>query len=219
MPDRRANTAPYEANPADLATALPTSTLTDTKHTGGDDSPTAVFLTAQTTSYPCASSTDRFETPASPEAADDGYDELDPSVQAAINQEYINSLSTRGEELSLLGRLGERVGVGLSCAAIGISALAAIKLFTGYGIKWEPDESSNFPTLTIESLDTADVADPADITNLNRQRGQEAFVQASKGFAVGVIGTALTYTARSARKKSSTYFEEAEAVEAKTNEA
>lgn len=73
----------------------PTSTLADTKHTGGDDSPTAVFLTAQTTSYPCASSTDRFETPASPEAADDGYDELDPSVQAAINQEYINSLSLR----------------------------------------------------------------------------------------------------------------------------
>ena len=95
MPGRRANTAPYEANPADLATALPTSTLADTKHTGGDDSPTAVFLTAQTTSYPCASSTDRFETPASPEAADDGYDELDPSVQAAINQEYINSLYER----------------------------------------------------------------------------------------------------------------------------
>ena len=199
MPSRN----PHEASPTDLATELPTSILADTKHTRGDDSPTAIFPTARTTSYPHTPPTAHFETPASP----------------AINQEYINSLSTRGEELSLLGRLGERVGVGLSCAAIGISALAAIKLFTGYGIKWEPDESSNFPTLTIESLDTADVADPADITNLNRQRGQEAFVQASKGFAVGAIGTALTYTARCARKKSSTYFEEAEAVEAKTNEA
>ena len=41
MPGRN----PHEASQVDLATALPTSTLADTKHTKGDDSPTAIFPT------------------------------------------------------------------------------------------------------------------------------------------------------------------------------
>ena len=48
MPGIRANAAPYEAYPADLAAELPTSTLADTKHTKGDDSPTAIFPTTRT---------------------------------------------------------------------------------------------------------------------------------------------------------------------------
>lgn len=215
MDRRESRITSHDGYPADLAIELPTSTLADAKHTKGDDSPTAIFPTARTTSYPYTPPTARFETPASPEAA---VDESDPSVQAAINQEYINSLSTRGEELSLLGRLTERVGVGLSCAAIGISALAMTEFITGYGVKWESDESANLPTLTIESPNTTEVTDPADIANLNRQRGQEAYTQYLKASAVGTTGAAFTYTARRIRKKSAAYSEKATAIKAKMDE-
>ena len=138
MPGRRANAAPHEAYPADLATALPTSTLADTKHTKGDDNPTAIFPTTRTTSYPRTPSTARFETPASPEVATneyDGYDdESDPSVQKIIKQAYAESLFRRGKELSQLGRLARRVGIGLTFAGVGISALAAIEATTGYDL-------------------------------------------------------------------------------------
>ena len=216
MPGRRANTAPYEAYPADLATELPTSTLADTKHTKGDDSPTTIFPTTQTTSYSCAPPTARFETPASPEVATnryDGYDdESDPSVQKIIKQAYAESLFRRGKELSRLGRLARRVGVGLTCAGVGISALAAIEATTGYDLRWESDESSNLPTVVIEAPNTTEVTDPADVANLKRQKAQEARLQSIEGTGIALIGNGLGLAACYAGKKALDRFKETEAV-------
>ena len=222
MPGRRANAAPHEAYPADLATALPTSTLADTKHTKGDDSPTAIFPTTRTTSYPCTPPTARFETPASPEVATnryDGYnDESDPSVQKTIKQAYAESLFRRGKELSQLGRLARRVGIGLTFAGVGISALAAIEATTGYDLRWESDESSNFPTVVIEAPNTTEVTDPADVANLKRQKAQEARLQSIEGTGIALIGNGLGFAACYAGKKALARFKETEAVlkEAKT---
>lgn len=213
MPGIRAKSAPHEANPADLATELPTSILADTKHTRGDDSPTATFPTARTTSYPRTSSTARFETPASPEAVDDGCDESDPSVQKILKQAYAASLFERGKELSWLGRLARRVGVGLTCAGVGISALAAIEATTGYGLGLESDESSNFPTVVVESPNTTEVTDPADVANLKRQRAQEAIQQSIEGTGIALVGSVgFGFAAHCVGKKALARFKETEAV-------
>ena len=214
MPGRN----PYEANP-DLATELPTSTLADTKHTRGDDSPTAIFPTGQTTSYPHTPPTARFETPASSEVATNGYDDTsDPSVQKRIKQAYAESLFRRGKELSQLGRLARRVGIGLTFAGVGISALAAIEATTGYDLRWESDESSNFPTVVIEAPNTTEVTDPADVANLKRQKAQEARLQSIEGTGIALIGNGLGFAACYAGKKALARFKETEAVlkEAKT---
>ncbi len=214
MPGIRANAAPYEAYPADLATELPTSTLADTKHTKGDDSPTAIFPTARTTSYPYTPPTARFETPASPEAAvEEEYDdESDPSVQKIIKQAYAESLFRRGKELSRLGRLARRVGVGLTCAGVGISALAAIEATTGYDLRWESDESSNFPTVVIEAPNTTEVTDPADVANLKRQRAQEAMLQSIEGLGIALAGSGLGLTAHGIGEKALSRFKETRVV-------
>lgn len=215
MPGIRANAAPYEAYPADLAAELPTSTLADTKHTKGDDSPTAIFPTTRTTSYPCTPPTARFETPASPEVATnryDGYDyESDPSVQKRIKQAYAESLFRRGKELSRLGRLARYVGVGLTCAGVGISALATIEATTGYGLGSESDESSNFPTVVVESPNTTEATDPADVANLKRQRSQEAIQQSIEGTGIALIGNGFGFAAYCVGKKALTRFKETEA--------
>lgn len=217
MPGARANTtpAPYEY-PADLATALPTSTLADTKHTGDNDNPTAIFPTAQTTSYPRTPPTARFETSASPEAATNEYDgdcdESDPSVQKIIKQAYAASLFGRGKELSLLGRLARYVGVGLTCAGVGMSALAAIEANTGYGLSLESDESSNFPTVVVESPNTTEVTDPADVANLKRQRGQEAILQSIEGTGIALVGNGFGFAAYCVGKKALSRFKETEEV-------
>ncbi|MBB1558374.1 hypothetical protein HG437_003255 [Candidatus Saccharibacteria bacterium] len=214
MPGIRANAAPYEAYLADLATELPTSTLADTKHTKGDDSPTAIFPTTRTTSYPYTPPTARFETPASPEVVvEKEYDdESDPSVQKIIKQAYAESLFRRGKELSRLGRLARRVGVGLTCAGVGISALAAIEATTGYDLRWESDESSNFPTVVIEAPNTTEVTDPADVANLKRQKAQEARLQSIEGTGIALIGNGLGLAACYAGKKALARFKETEAV-------
>lgn len=217
MPGIRANAAPYEAYPADLAAELPTSTLADTKHTKGDDSPTAIFPTTRTTSYPCTPPTARFETPASPEVATnryDGYDyESDPSVQKRIKQAYAELLFARGKKLSRLGRLARRVGVGLTCAGVGISALATIESNTGYDFRWESDESSNFPTVVIEAPNTTEVTDPADVANLKRQRAQEARLQSIKGTGIALVGSVgFGLAAYCIGRKSLARFKETEAV-------
>ncbi len=211
MPGRRANTAPYEANPADLATALPTSTLADTKHTGGDDSPTAVFLTAQTTSYPCASSTDRFETPASSEAIDDRCDESDPSVQKIIKQAHIESLLDRAEESSLLGRFERAFGNGVLIGSLGAVALAGIRLSTGYGARWEPDESSSiFSHITVVTPNETETVDPTDVANLDSQRRQDSFDQATKGAIGAAISGTMFAASICSYKKSLHYLEKAQ---------
>ena len=92
MPGIRTNAAPHEAYPADLATELPTSTLADTKHTRGDDSPTAIFPTARTTNCPYTPPTDHFETPASPKVAVD--DEHGKSDQRINNPPSIHQVSS-----------------------------------------------------------------------------------------------------------------------------
>lgn len=215
MPGIRAKSAAHETYPADLATALPASTLADTKHTRGDDSPTAIFPTAQTTSYPHTSSTARFETPASPEVATNEYDgdcdKSDPSVQKIIKQAYAASLYERGKELSLLGRLARYVGVGLTCAGVGMSALAAIEATTGYGLGLESDESSNFPTVVVESPNTTEATDPADVANLKRQRSQEAIQQSIEGTGIALIGNGLGFASYCVGKKALTRFKETEA--------
>ena len=216
MPDIRANAAPHEAYPADLATELPTSILADTKHTRGDDSPTAIFPTARTTSYPRTSSTARFETPASSEVTPNKYDryddESDPSVQKTIKQAYAESLFRRGKELSQLGRLARRVGIGLTFAGVGISALAAIEATTGYDLRWESDESSNFPTVVIEAPNTTEVTDPADVANLKRQRAQEAMLQSIEGLGIALVGSGLGLTAHGIGEKALSRFKKTEIV-------
>ena len=212
MPSRN----PHEASPTDLATELPTSILADTKHTRGDDSPTAIFPTARTTSYPHTPPTAHFETPASSEAAPNGYDGCDdvsdPSIQKRIKQAYAESLFRRGKELSRLGRLARRVGVGLTCAGVGISALAAIEATTGYDLRWESDESSNLPTVVIEAPNTTEVTDPADVANLKRQKAQEARLQSIEGTGIALIGNGLGLAACYAGKKALARFKETEAV-------
>ena len=206
MPGRK----PYEANPVDLATALPMSALAGTKYAKGDDSPTAIFPTAQTTSYPCTPPTARFETPASPEIATNGY--ADPSVQKTIKQAYAESLFRRGKELSQLGRLARRVGIGLTFAGVGISALAAIEATTGYDLRWESDESSNFPTVVIETPNTTEVTDPADVANLKRQRAQEAMLQSIEGLGIALVGSGLGLTAHGIGKEALSRFKKTEIV-------
>lgn len=208
MPGRKL----YEANPADLATALPTSTLADTKHTRGDDSPTATFSTARTTSYPRTSSTAHFETPASLDAAGDGCDKSDPSVKRRLKLAYAELLYGSGKELSRLGRLARYVGVGLTCAGVGISALAAIEATTGYGLGLKSDESSNFPTIVVESPNTTEVTDPADVANLKRQRGQEAILQSIEGTGIALVGNGFGFAAYCVGKKALSRFKETEAV-------
>ncbi len=210
MPGIRANAAPYEAYPADLATELPTSTLADTKHTRGDDSPTAIFPAARTTSYSYTPPTARFEIPASSEAAPNGYDGCDdvsdPSIQKRIKQAYAESLFRRGKELSQLGRLARRAGV-------GISALAAIEATTGYGLSLGSDESSNFPTVVIEAPNTTEVTDPADVANLKRQRAQEARLQSIEGTGIALVGSVgFGLAAYCIGRKSLARFKETEAV-------
>lgn len=216
MPGIRANAAPYEAYPADLATELPTSTLADTKHTRGDDSPTAIFPAARTTSYSYTPPTARFEIPASSEAAPNGYDGCDdvsdPSIQKRIKQAYAESLFRRGKELSRLGRLARRVGVGLTCAGVGISALAAIEATTGYGLSLGSDESSNFPTVVIEAPNTTELTDPADVANLKRQKAQEARLQSIEGIGIALVGNGFGLAAYYTGKKALARFKETEAV-------
>ena len=212
MPSRN----PHEASPVDLATELPTSTLADTEHTKGDDSPTAIFPTAQTTSCPYTPPTARFKTPASSEVATNGYDGYDdasdPSVQKRIKQAYAESLFRRGKELSQLGRLARRVGIGLTFAGVGISALAAIEATTGYDLRWESDESSNFPTVVIEAPNTTEVTDPADVANLKRQRTQETLLQSIEGLGIALVGSGLGLTAHGIGKEALSRFKKTEIV-------
>ncbi len=215
MPGRRANTASYEANPADLATELPTSTLADTKHTGGDGSPTAIFPAAQTTSYPCASSTARFKTPASPEAATNEYDEdcdeSDPSVQKIIKQAHIESLLGRAEESSLLGRFERAFGNGVLIGSLGAVALAGIRLSTGYGARWEPDESSSiFSHITVVTPNETETVDPTDVASLDSQRRQDSFDQATKGAIGAAISGTMFAASICSYKKSLHYLEKAQ---------
>ena len=142
----------------------------------------------------------------------DGYDdESDPSVQKIIKQAYAESLFRRGKELSRLGRLARRVGVGLTCAGVGISALATIEATTGYDLRWESDESSNFPTVVIEAPNTTEVTDPADVANLKRQRAQEAMLQSIEGLGIALIGNGFGFAAYCVGKKALTRFKETEA--------
>lgn len=209
MPGRRANTAPYEAYQADLATALPTSALAYTKRTGGDDSPTAVFLTAQTTSYPCASSTDRFETPASSEVAVD--DEYGKSDQRIIHQAYIDSLLDRARKSSLLGRFERAFGNGVLIGSLGAVALAGIRLSTGYGARWEPDESSSiFSHITVVTPNETETVDPTDVANLDSQRRQDSFDQATKGAIGAAISGTMFAASICSYKKSLHYLEKAQ---------
>lgn len=209
MPGRRANTAPYEANPADLATELPTSTLADTKHTGGDDSPTAIFPAARTTSYPRTSSTARFETPASSEVAVD--DEYGKSDQRIIHQAYIDSLLDRAGESSRLGRLERAFGNGVLIGSLGAVALAGIRLSTGYGARWEPDESSSiFSHITVVTPNETEIVDPTDVANLDSQRRQDSFDQATKG-AIGITISGTMFAASiCSYKKSLRYLKRAQ---------
>ncbi len=209
MPGRRANTAPYEANPADLATELPTSTLADTKHTGGDDSPTAIFPAARTTSYPRTSSTARFETPASSEVAVD--DEYGKSDQRIIHQAYIDSLLDRARKSSRLGRLERAFGNGVLIGSLGAVALAGIRLSTGYGARWEPDESSSiFSHITVVTPNETETVDPTDVANLDSQRRQDSFDQATKGAIGAAISGTMFAGSICSYKKSLHYLEKAQ---------
>lgn len=203
MPGRRANTAPYEANPADLATELPTSTLADTKRTKGYDSPTAISPTA------------RFKTPASPEAATNEYDEdcdeSDPSVQKIIKQAHIESLLDRAEESSLLGRFERAFGNGVLIGSLGAVALAGIRLSTGYGARWEPDESSSiFSHITVVTPNETETVDPTDVANLDSQRRQDSFDQATKGAIGAAISGTMFAASICSYKKSLHYLEKAQ---------
>ncbi|MDO4660641.1 MAG: hypothetical protein Q4B27_00650 [Candidatus Saccharibacteria bacterium] len=208
MPDIRANAAPYEAYPADLATELPTSTLADTKHTKGDDSPTAIFPTTRTTSYPYTPPTARFETPASPEAA---VDESDQPNQRIIDQAHIDSLLTRAEESSWLGRIEKMFGTSVLIGSLGAVALAGIRLSTGYGARWEPDESSSiFSHITVVTPNETETVDPTDVANLDSQRYQDSFDQAMKGTTGVAIGGAMVAAGFYADRKSRHYLEKAQ---------
>ena len=209
MPGIRAKAAPHEAYPADLATALPTSTLAYTKHTGGDDSPTAIFLAARTTSCPRTSSTARFETPASSEVAVD--DEYGKSDQRIIHQAYIDSLLDRARKSSRLGRLERAFGNGVLIGSLGAVALAGIRLSTGYGARWEPDESSSiFSHITVVTPNETETVDPTDVANLDSQRRQDSFDQATKGAIGATISGALFVASICSYKKSLRYLEKAQ---------
>ena len=199
MPGIRTNAAPHEAYPADLATELPTSTLADTKHTRGDDSPTVIFPTARTTSYSYTPPTARFVTPASPEAA---VNESGQPDQGIINQAHIKSLLDRAGESSRLGTF-ER--------ALGAVALAGIRRSTGYGARWEPDESSSiFSHITVVTPNEAGIVDPTDVANLESQRYQDSFDQARKGATGVAIGGAMVAAGFCADRKSRRYLERAQ---------
>ena len=205
MPGRRANTAPYEANPADLATELPTSTLADTS----DDSPTAIFPAARTTSYLRTSSTARFETPASSEVAVD--DEYGKSDQRIIHQAYIDSLLDRARKSSLLGRFERAFGNGILIGSLGAVALAGIRLSTGYGARWEPDESSSiFSHITVVTPNETETVDPTDVANLDSQRRQDSFDQATKGAIGAAISGTMFAASICSYKKSLHYLEKAQ---------
>lgn len=205
MPSRN----PHEASPVDLATELPTSTLADTKHTRGDDSPTAIFPTPQTTSYSYTPPTARFETPANPKVAVD--DEYGKSDQRIIRQAYIKSLLDRARKSSRLGRLERAFGNGVLIGSLGAVALAGIRLSTGYGARWEPDESSSiFSHITVVTPNEAGTVDPADAANLDSQRRQDSFDQATKG-AIGVAISGTMFAASiCSYKKSLRYLKRAQ---------
>jgi hypothetical protein len=208
MPGIRTNAAPHEAYPADLATELPTSTLADTKHTRGDDSPTVIFPTARTTSYSYTPPTARFVTPASPEAA---VNESGQPDQGIINQAHIKSLLDRAGESSRLGTFERALGTGVLIGSLGAVALAGIRLSTGYGARWEPDESSSiFSHITVVTPNEAGIVDPTDVANLESQRYQDSFDQAMKGATGVAIGGAMVAAGFCADRKSRRYLERAQ---------
>ncbi len=214
MPGIRTNAAPHEAYPADLATALPTSTLADTKHTRGDDSPTAIFPTARTTNCPYTPPTDHFKTPANPEVAVD--DEYGKSDQRIIHQAYIDSLLDRARKSSRLGRLERAFGNGVLIGSLGAVALAGIRLSTGYGARWEPDESSSiFSHITVVTPNEAGTVDPADAANLDSQRRQDSFDQATKGAIGAAISGTVFVESICSYKKSLRYLKRAQEAQEK----
>lgn len=163
----------------------------------------------QTTSYPIYSTNARFETPASPEAVVD--DEYGKSDQGIINQAYIKSLLDRAGESSRLGRLERAFGNGVLIGSLGAVALAGIRLSTGYGARWEPDESSSiFSHITVVTPNETETVDPTDVANLDSQRRQDSFDQATKG-ATGIIISGTMFAASiCSYKKSLRYLERAQ---------
>ena len=90
--------------------------------------------------------------------------------------------------------------------------MATIEATTGYDLRWESDESSNFPTVVIEAPNTTEVTDPADVANLKRQRAQEAMLQSIEGLGIALAGSGLGLTAHGIGEKALSRFKETRVV-------
>lgn len=128
-----------------------------------------------------------------------------------LHQAYIKSLLDRAEGLSLLGTFERALGTGVLIGSLGAVALAGIRLSTGYGARWEPDESSSiFSHITVVTPNETETVDPTDVANLDSQRRQDSFDQATKGAIGAAISGTMFAASICSYKKSLGYLERAQ---------